>query len=269
MTDDKAADNANAGQKDEWDGLVDDVDNADSKDKQAPAPDSSEDAKKALQREKSDLGRKVKDQGEKLEKLAEQNQTLIDTISRLEAHLTGQDKKSHIEVNPNSDMYDQMVAVAGEPPVEFVTTPRESYLYRQWEAKAMGILQESNNKVYRESYLTTLNTLKDMGGDNHAEVVKLVTTKNSPFNIYRNTGRGDVDARMNYLEAFNSLIKDGKVSFGKSNVKGSGVSQGSSSDVSSGKTVNLTEDAKAYAKFLGMSEEDISASMKRHVGRIG
>jgi hypothetical protein len=262
---DKAAAQANAGQGDDWDGIIEDQTQEEPK---AQEPVVTEEERKLdEQRKRSDLGRKVKDQSERIDKLTEQNQQLVDAITRLEAHLTGNKKT---EVNPTSDLYDQMVTAAGEPPVEFVTTPRESYLYRQWESRAMAILQESSQKVYRENYLTTLNTLKDMGGEVHEEVVKMVTSKGSPFNVYRDTGRGDVDARMNYLEAINSLAKKGgKGSFNNSSTKGAGVSNGASSSQGSSKTTNLTKDAAEYAKFLGLSDDEIAEAMKRPVGRVG
>ena len=219
------------------------------------------------------LGRKVKEQGEAMEALKTQNQQLLEAVQRLESHLstettTATDKKGDVSERLGDDLYDQMCAIE-PPPVEFVTTPKEQVKMAQWEKRVSAKMEQKMRGAYEGSYINATDSLKEDGGDLHAEVVRLITT-NTPYNVSRGTGRGDLDAQLNYHAALSALLS-GKVkpsgTFGNNGQQTvrAGVTVGTTSTATGKKTVQLSAEAAEYARYLGYTDDQISESMDRPI----
>jgi len=195
-------------------------------------------------------------------------ESLTSAISRLEAHLTEskKEKVGDAETRLGEDLYDQMVAIE-PPPVEYVTTPKEQVLMTQWEKRVMGKLQQRAKSTYETSYVNTLNTLKEDGGELHEEVVRLITT-NTPYNVTQGTNRGDIDARLNYQKALNAILS-GKVKAANvgtaSSPKGTGVTAQSVSSTTGKKAPNLTAEAQDLARHYGYTDDQIAEAMDRPI----
>ena len=263
-----AVDTANAGS-----GWGDDESNTD----EAAANTANADQDKAI-KDKEDweqkvidtkLGRKVKAQEEQLEKMSQTNQQLLEAVQRLEAHLTESraEKSGDVQDRLGDDLYDRMCAIE-QPPVEFVTTPKEQVQMTQWEKRVSAKMEQQVRGAYEGSYIKATDALKEEGGELHAEVVRLITT-NTPYNVSRGSGRGDIDAQLNYQTALSALLS-GKIkangTFGNDGhaVK-AGVTAGSISSQTGRKPVTLSAEAAEYAKYLGYTDDQISESMDRPI----
>jgi phosphopantothenoylcysteine synthetase/decarboxylase len=117
-----------------------------------------------------------------------------------------------------------------------------------------------------------MNSLRSRGGDLHEEVVRLITSDGSPYNKTHGTGRGDVDAKINYANALADLrskdpeaVKWGK---GQSPSKAK-VNISSDSDVASSKTEKLVGAAADLAKHFGYSDKEVKEASERHIAAAG
>jgi hypothetical protein len=264
MTENSAADTkANAGSG--WD---EEVETKGAESQQAvdvPKPEDTED-----QVLNTKLGRKVKAQEERLEELKTQNQQILEAVQRLESirNETPAEKSGDAQSRIGDDLYDRMCAIE-PPPVEFVTTPKEQVQMAQWEKRVSAKMEQQYKGVYEGSYIKAANSLKDDGGDLHEEVIRLITT-NTPYNVSRGSGRGDLDAQLNYHSALSALLS-GKVkaagTFGNNggNQVKAGVTAQSFSSNTGKKPVTLSAEAAEYARYLGYTDDQISESMDRPI----
>lgn len=272
MTENSAADKANAGSKVWGDEEGDSKGNVDNAAEKAKANPETEEQKEE-QRKKSDLGRKVKDLTDSNTKLAEQNTLILEELANVRMELKG--NKSVPEVKSGGDMFDKLNSVMPCPvDPDDLLTPRLQAKYDQWKADATQILTQREYKGYADNYVSQMNSLKTRGGDLHEEVVRLITADNSPYNKTHGTGRGDVDAKINYANALADLRSNDPeaVKWGKgdspSKVK-AGVNIKSDSDVTANKSEKLTGAAADLAKHFGYSDKEVKEAQDRHIASAG
>ena len=215
------------------------------------------------------LGRKVEAQRKTLEQVTATNQRLLEAVERLESHL--QESRSEKTGDPQErlgdDLYERMCAIE-PPPVEYANTPKEQVQISQWERRVSAKLEQQARGAYENAYIKSADTLKTEGGELHAEVVRLITTDRSPYNVDRKTGRGDIDAALNYQTALNALLS-GKIKpiggdTGTTKIA-AGVSAQSISATTGKKAPNLSAEAAEYAKHLGYTDDQISEAMDRPI----
>lgn len=215
------------------------------------------------------LGRKVKDTETKLESLVDTQRQLLASIEELKELQTKSTKPSGDQEDRfGSDLFEQMCQVE-QPPVEFVTTPKEQVLMNDWSNRVMSKIDQRSRSAYSSTYLKTADSFKEKGGEYHEEVIKMITDLDAPFNI-KHTSRGDVDARINYAEALSALvsgkIKDPRWGGGKAKA---GVTTSATSSTSTKPVPKMTGYAEDYLKHLGWGDKEISSAMERNIIRKG
>ena len=135
----------------------------------------------------------------------------------------------------------------------------ERYLEERSTKKAL------EEKAYSNKYITKMVTLTEELDETVLDEV--LTEVDSKYNKKR-TGNPDMDAQLDYLEAYNGILarKSGK----KSNpleknkdkkVKGLGISGEEKNSVSSKKEIALDHEAAAFAKQMGLSPEEIEDAL--------
>lgn len=268
---DSAADTANAGQ------VWGDEDQNQNTDTQAAADvakagiPGDDDAKK-LQKEKTDLGRKVKDLTDSNATLKEQNAQILEKIASLELGLTG---NKQAPVTSGDELFDRLNNVIPCPvDPDDILTPRLQAKYDDWKLKATQELTRREYKGYADNYVSTINSLKERGGDLHEEVIRLVTSDNSPYNRTHGTGRGDLDAKLNYANALADLRSNdpNAVKWGRGDSPTklkSGVNIKTDSDTAGGNTPKLNGAANDLAKHFGYTDKEIKEAQGRHIAAIG
>ena len=208
------------------------------------------------------LGRKVKDLTE----------TVTTMAGKIDAFLAAQTKPQEKELprdvsERHGDLYDQMCAIE-PPPVEYVTTPKEQVLVRQWEQRTLAKIQNSEISSYTSSYMGKMKDMAEEGGELHAQIVHMITADGSPYNRKR-TGNGGVDAELNYDKAHKAILsgkEKPKTSFGRDDkAEGTGITIPTGKEAVIETTVKLDPDAEAYAQYLGWNAEDRAAALKRPI----
>src|SRR5665647_843267 len=199
MTEKSAADKANAASK-----VWGDEDPANEAEATQTEEKADEKQTQEDQVEKTKLGRKVKDQSEQIELLKSQNAQVLDALANLQLELKG-NKAPEVRVT-GDDLFDKMNSVLPCPvDPDDLLTPRMQAKYEAWRSEATQILTQREYKGYADNYVSQMNTLKTRGGELHEEVVRLITADGSPYNKTHGTGRGDVDAKINYANALADL----------------------------------------------------------------
>ena len=273
MIKNSAADSANADSKvwgDDDDSAANDGDKAAVN---ANADPQNVDAQKEEQRVKTDLGRKVKDQNEQIELLKSQNAQVLDALANLQLELKG-NKPAEVKIS-GDDLFDKMNSVLPCPvDPDDLLTPRMQAKYEAWRQEATQILTQREYKGYADNYVSEMNKLKQRGGELHEEVVRLITADGSPYNKTHGTGRGDVDAKINYANALADLRSSDPdaVKWGKgqspSKVK-AGVTVKTDSDVTGSKGEKLIGAAADLAKHFGYGDKEINEARNRHIAAAG
>ena len=219
---------------------------------------------------KTDLGRKVKDQNEQIELLKAQNSQVLDALAELKLGL-GSPKTNEV-LPTGDDLFDKMNSVLPCPvdPDELLT-PRMQAKHEAWRQQATTLITQREYKGYADNYVTQMNSLRSRGGDLHEEVVRMITTDNSPYNKTQGTGRGDLDAKINYANALADLrssdpeaVKWGKGQSPK-DVK-AGVNIKTNSDTTGYKAEKLVGVAADLAKHFGYSDKEVKEAQDRHIG---
>lgn len=271
MTENSAADTANAGSKVWGD---DETENASEKTDDATQETGKQTETAEEHKVKSDLGRKVKDQAEQIELLKTQNAQVLDALANLKLDLTG---SKTVQEQPKSgdDLFDKLNSVLPCPvDPDDLLTPRMQSRYEAWRSQATQILTQREYKGYADNYVSQMNGLKTRGADLHEEIVRLITADGSPYNKTHGTGRGDVDAKINYANALADLrsndpdaVKWGK---GQSPIKvKAGVTVKSESDLTGSKGEKLTGAAADLAKHFGYSDKEVKEAQDRHIAAAG
>ena len=172
-----------------------------------------------------------------------------------------------VNTKHDGDLFETLNAV--EPcPVDpdIPLNAREQIQLDSWKTRTQGVLAQRSKQQYTDEYLGKMNKLSDEGGELHARVIHMITSDNSPFNRM-NTGKGDVDAELNYVRALKSLIKEAKANPEKavSKTEGTGVTVSTTKDTSHKAAPKLEPEAQAYADYLGMSADDRADAMTRQL----
>ena len=166
----------------------------------------------------------------------------------------------------DGDLFEALNAV--EPcPVDpdIPLNAREQIQLDSWKTRTQGVIAQRSRQQYTDEYLSKMNKLSDEGGELHARVIHMITSDNSPFNRM-NTGKGDVDAELNYVRALKSLLKEAKsAEKAVSKTEGTGVTVSTTKDTSHKVAPKLEPEAQAYADYLGMSSEDRADAMTRQL----
>jgi hypothetical protein len=274
MTENSAADKANAGSKvwgDEDTSIVNDENKAAA---DAAKADSTHDENKEVQRVKTDLGRKVKDQAEQIELLKSQNAQVLEALANLKLDLTGSKTAQELPKS-GDDLFDKLNSVLPCPvDPDDLLTPRMQAKYEAWRTQATQIVTQREYKGYADNYVSQMNGLRERGGTLHEEVVRLITADGSPYNKTHGTGRGDVDAKINYANALADLRSNDPeaVKWGKgqspSKVK-AGVTAKTESDTSGSKGRALIGTAADLAKHFGYSDKEVKEASERHIAAAG
>jgi len=147
--------------------------------------------------EASRIGRIVKKQLEK------ETGPLKAEIERLQTTIT--------ELKP-SKAQDMETGIKLPPcPVEGIpTTPEEHRLVARWVKTCDAIEANAATESYTKGYISSINSLKEEGGELHAQIQELLTKDGSPYNRTHGTGRGDIDAALNYRMAHRVLYKSNR-----------------------------------------------------------
>lgn len=149
------------------------------------------------------------------------------------------------------------------PPVEgFPTTPEEFIAMNKWAKQVENENFRKERASYEQGYISSINKLREEGGELHAQIQDLLTKDGSPYNVTRGTGRGDVDAELNYRIAHRDILAN-KIKTNGNPFKGSngevptGVSASSRVPTSSVKKVKFDDDkAEGFAQFLKLNDEE-------------
>lgn len=212
--------------------------------------EASPEDKPLTQTEASSVGRIVKKQLEK------ESSSLRAEIESLKATIIAMTPKEKKEAN------------LPPPPVDgFPTTPEEFLAMKDWADNVRNAKYEQQRERYERSYITSVNSLRSEGGDLHAQIMDLLTKDGSPYNVTHGTGRGDIDAQINYHKAkadiISNKVKDkGNPFKGNENNAPIGVTASSRVPASKTQKVKFDDDkAEEFAKFLGLSDEDRSKVM--------
>jgi hypothetical protein len=216
------------------------------------------------------LGRKVKDLTEKLEGLtglSEQVNTLTQIFNDYLASQKKTASTGDVAERYDDGIYEQMCKIE-PPPLEYVTTPREQVLVRQWEERVMGRMADGMQQTYQKTYMQKVNALKEEGGDNHARIMHMVTADGSPYNKKR-TGNGGADAEINYNKALAALLsgKEDKDTskFAKGKAEGTGVTTSATKETPTKPMVKLEKEAQEWADYLGFSADERASAMQETV----
>ena len=194
--------------------------------------------------ESSRIGRIVKNQ------LLKETAPLLDEIKTLRSTVERLTPKENFE--------------ASKPPVEgFPTTPEEFRAMKRWTDEQDARERAEQIAVYERGYISSINSLREEGGELHAQIQELLTKDDSPYNVTHGTGRGDVDAALNYRMAHRDIIankiKENRNPFkGNTNNVATGVTASSRvpTTKSLGKTKFDDPRAEEFAKYLNYSDED-------------
>ena len=195
------------------------------------------------QTESSRIGRIVKNQ------LERETLPLREEITNLRAtveHLTPKER-----------------ADALAPPVDgFPTTPEEFIAMNKWAKQVENENIRKERVGYEQGYIASINKLRDEGGELHAQIQDLLTKDGSPYNVTRGTGRGDVDAELNYRIAHRDILANkikgnGNPFKGNNSEVPTGVSASSRVPASTVKKVKFDDEkAEGFASFLKLSDEE-------------
>jgi hypothetical protein len=245
---DNAADNANAN----LDNEVIDNEVIDEQHQDANADAGTTDTPKKDEQvdnaEASRIGRIVKKQLEK------ETGTLKAEIERLNTTIAA--------LKPPKTQQDADIALPPCPVEGIPTTPEEHRMVAKWVRQCDAIEASAATESYTKGYISSINSLKEEGGELHAQIQELLTKDGSPYNRTQGTGRGDIDAALNYRMAHRDILAN-KVKTGGNPFKGkkddvaTGVS--ASSRVPASKTIAKAFDdpkAEEFAKYLGYTDED-------------
>jgi hypothetical protein len=195
------------------------------------------------QSESSKIGRIVKNQLEKETlPLREEITNLRETVERL----TPKEKVDALA-----------------PPVEgFPTTPEEFIAMNKWAKQVENENFRKERVNYEQGYISSINKLREEGGELHAQIQDLLTKDGSPYNVTRGTGRGDVDAELNYRIAHRDILAN-KIKTSGNPFKGgngeipTGVSASSRVPTPSVKKVKFDDEkAEEFAQFLKLNDEE-------------
>lgn len=149
------------------------------------------------------------------------------------------------------------------PPVEgFPTTPDEFVKMNEWAETVKKVKVTTQQMQYMKSYASAITSLREEGGDLHAQIQDLLTKDGSPYNVTRGTGRGDIDAALNYRIAHRDILAN-KVKTSASPFKGNapdgvpkGVSASSKAPASKVTKVKFDDErAEGFAQYLNLSDE--------------
>ena len=149
------------------------------------------------------------------------------------------------------------------PPVDgFPTTPEEFIAMNNWAKKVETEKAREERVKYEQGYIASVNKLREEGGEFHAQIQDLLTKDGSPYNVTRGTGRGDVDAELNYRIAHrdilaNKIKTDGNPFKGNNSEVPTGVSASSRVPTPSVKKVKFDDEkAEGFAAFLKLNDEE-------------
>ena len=213
--------------------------------------------KKIDNAEDSRIGRIVKNQVEKAKgELASKYDT---EISSLKATIATYEKEKN-KVNVDDD---------DPPPVEgFPTTPEEFVAMKEWADNRKTKKENTLRETYNKSYISSINTLREEGGDLHAQIQELLTKDGSPYNVTHGTGNGKADATINYYRAKADIMAN-KVKEPTNPFKGRQsdvpIGTSASSRVPASKTTGKvkfdSDKAEDFANYLGLTDEERASAI--------
>lgn len=239
---DNAAEQANASQEE----VIDNDQEVIQEKVDAETTPETDKAKQVDNAEASRIGRMVKKQWEKeAEPFLEEVKNLRATVERL-------------------TLKKEEGGFRTKPPVEgFPTTPEEFKAMKDWADGEDARARAESQVTYERGYIASINQLREEGGELHAQIQELLTKNGSPYNKIHGTGRGDVDAALNYRIAHRDILANkvkanGNPFKGNTSEVATGVS--ASSRVPASKSIGKTkfddEKAEEFAKFLNYSDEE-------------
>ena len=179
--------------------------------------------------------------------------------------------------NISNDLFDELNRILPCPvDPDLPLTAREQVAYNNWYARAEAGREAQFRGAYAKKYLAQAGKLSSEGGDLHARILYLIAEdEKSPFNKVVH-GMPEADAEINYRRAHAYLLSDkGKQShpdtstFNSQSAIGSGVTKPVIKSDTTFKEVNLSPEAKEYADYLGMSQEDRAEALGRPLMRSG
>jgi hypothetical protein len=245
MNEGNAADQANANQEE----VIDNDQEVTPEKTEVLTPEAEKEKAEKIQRdnaEASRIGRMVKKQWER------EAEPLIDEIKNLRSTVERLTPKKEEGV------------FRTKPPIEgFPTTPEEFKAMKDWADGEDAKARAESQVTYERGYITSINQLREEGGELHAQIQELLTKNGSPYNKTHGTGRGDVDAALNYRIAHRDILANkiktsGNPFKGNTSEVATGVS--ASSRVPASKTIGKTkfddDQAEEFATFLNYSDEE-------------
>jgi len=150
------------------------------------------------------------------------------------------------------------------PPIEgFPTTPEEFVKMNEWAETVRNTKTRQQVSAYEKSYIASITSLREEGGDLHAQIQELLTKDGSPYNKTQGTGRGDIDAMLNYRIAHRDIlankVKTKGPTFGKKAPDGVATGLSASSRTPDPKVAHVKFDdprAEEFAQYLGYTDEE-------------
>jgi hypothetical protein len=179
---------------------------------------------------------------------------------------TGSEPTTEVADRYGDDEYDQMCAIE-QPPVETIVTAKDLIATQNWERRTQAKLLAQKRSKYEKGYIESAKALEAEGGELHGQILAMITDpkNDTPYNKVVK-GIPDVDAELNYRKAMAALVsgKSVKEVFGAGEKPtGTGVTLPDNKEVKTVQTVTLDPSVRAFAREMGLSDEDVQKSLSR------